>query len=102
MGCSPSRELAWVKRGRKAVTWLLWKERKASKAEQERGQAGMEQKLSGRGDEDAVDLFRLGLAQLRTQARLTTHPQPSRASPALVTLCAMVAGEPGGWGVAAV
>lgn len=62
--------------------------------QRKRGQAGMEQKASGRGDGDAADLFRLGLAQLRVQAGLMTHPQPSRASPAPVTLCALVAREP--------
>lgn len=80
------RELERVRWGREAVTWLLWKEREASKAEQERGQAGMEQKPSVPGDEAAADLFRLGLA------RMTTHPRPSRASPALVMLHTVVAG----------
>lgn len=60
MCCSPIQELEQVRWGRRAVTWLLWKEREASKAEQERGQAGMEQKPSGCRDEDAADLLRRG------------------------------------------
>lgn len=59
---------------RERVTWLLWKEKEASKAEQERGQAGTEQKPSGHGDGDAADLLRMGFTQLWRQARLTNPP----------------------------